>query len=146
MVACQAMLNQHIKTGLVSFDQGVDVQFQIGNHRQGAYKPIAWFLWLKFINPWSSPAFINKKLTKIQSSANSDLASLNNGIEEASKLFTTENGLLVIFSDFFSTDMNYPDSVVANLLHDGIRTLAVGVGKNVMHSHWFTAGMMQGFG
>ena len=85
-------------------------------------------------------------MTKIQSSANSDLASLNNGIEEASKLFTTENGLLVIFSDFFSTDMNYPDSVVANLLHDGIRTLAVGVGKNVMHSHWFTAGMMQGFG
>ena len=49
----------------------------------------------------------------------------------------------MIFSDFFSTDFTYPDTAVASLLHEGIRTLAVGVGEHVMHSHWFTAGMMQ---
>ena len=83
-------------------------------------------------------------MAKIQSNENnSDLASLNNGIQQASKLFTTDNGLLVIFSDFFSTDFTYPDTAVASLAHEGIRTLAVGIGEHVMHSHWFTAGMMQ---
>ena len=85
----------------------------------------------------------------IASPDNYDFSSLNSGIITAGSLFDqtgsgtgSESRLLVVMSDFFSTDFDYPDSAVVDLsTNQGVRTVAVGISETVIHSHWMVTGL-----
>ena len=79
---------------------------------------------------------------------------MNRGIETAGGQFDRikvtpdfdelyHSRVLVIFSDFFSTDFDHPDKKVANLAKKGIRTIAVGVSDKVVHTNWMVTGLLQ---
>ena len=79
---------------------------------------------------------------------------MNRGIETAGGQFDRikvtpdfdelyHSRVLVIFSDFFSTDFDHPDKKVASLAKKGIRTIAVGVSDKVVHTNWMVTGLLQ---
>ena len=116
---------------MISFNKNVKIELELDNHDESSIQ---------------SSLFNLTQAASIATETENgvfDFSALNSAIETAGTLFQDSNdeSILVVMSDFFSTDFDYPDSAVIGLSAEGIRTIALGISDTVIHSHWLVTGL-----